>query len=155
MPVFEVTAPNGKVYEVNAPDGATEDQAIAYMQGQLQKKQYFQTPDYAEAPETTLGGHAKEFLKGMGSGAIGLAETAGTGFASMLSDKLEKQGREAMKEGLSGAKEYLKADKGYEDTMSRKLGEGLGSTLPFFAAAPFAAVTSGFDLRRIWSMRSA
>lgn len=32
MPKFEVTAPDGKRYDVNAPDGATEQDAIAYVQ---------------------------------------------------------------------------------------------------------------------------
>lgn len=34
MPVFHVTDPNGATYEVNAPDGATEQDALAYVQGQ-------------------------------------------------------------------------------------------------------------------------
>lgn len=38
MPQFEVKAPDGKVFDVNAPDGATEKDAIAYVQ-----KQYYGT----------------------------------------------------------------------------------------------------------------
>ena len=30
MPIFDVTTPDGKVLEVNAPEGATEKDAIAY-----------------------------------------------------------------------------------------------------------------------------
>jgi len=30
MPIFDVTTPDGKVMEVNAPEGATERDAIAY-----------------------------------------------------------------------------------------------------------------------------
>ena len=28
MPLYEVTAPNGKIYEVNTPEGASEQDAI-------------------------------------------------------------------------------------------------------------------------------
>lgn len=34
MPKFQVKSPDGVTYEVNAPDGATEEQAIAYVQQQ-------------------------------------------------------------------------------------------------------------------------
>lgn len=34
MPTFRVTSPDGAVYEVNAPEGATEQDAIAYVQSQ-------------------------------------------------------------------------------------------------------------------------
>lgn len=37
MAVFHVTGPDGSVYEVNAPDGATEQDAIAYAQANLAK----------------------------------------------------------------------------------------------------------------------
>lgn len=32
MPVYEVTSPDGRVFEVNAPEGATQDQVLAYAQ---------------------------------------------------------------------------------------------------------------------------
>lgn len=32
MPAYDVTAPDGKTFRVNAPDGATQDDAIAYVQ---------------------------------------------------------------------------------------------------------------------------
>ncbi|HEX8573094.1 MAG TPA: hypothetical protein VF759_10115 [Allosphingosinicella sp.] len=35
MPVFQITAPNGRVYRVNAPEGATEAHAIAHLRRQL------------------------------------------------------------------------------------------------------------------------
>lgn len=35
MPIFEVTSPDGRVIEVTAPEGATEEQAIAYAQQQM------------------------------------------------------------------------------------------------------------------------
>lgn len=88
-------------------------------------------------PKPTVGGQAKELFKGLVPGAVGLAETAGTGIASMLPDSTEKAAREKIKELAGIAKKPFEAAPGYEDTIGRKLGEGLGSTLPFFAAGPF------------------
>ena len=34
MPKYRITAPNGKTYEVSAPDGASQDQVLAYVQSQ-------------------------------------------------------------------------------------------------------------------------
>jgi hypothetical protein len=88
-------------------------------------------------PKTTFGGYAKEAFKGLVPGAIGLVETAGTGIASMLPDSTEKAAREKIKELAGIAKKPFEAAPGYEDSITRKLSEGLGSTLPFFAAGPF------------------
>ena len=35
MPTFEFTSPDGKVYEVQGPDGATKEQAFSMLQGQI------------------------------------------------------------------------------------------------------------------------
>jgi hypothetical protein len=34
MPRFQITAPDGRKFEVDAPEGATEQDAIAYIQQQ-------------------------------------------------------------------------------------------------------------------------
>lgn len=39
MPVYEVTAPDGRVFEVTAPDGATQEQVMAYAQKNFQPAQ--------------------------------------------------------------------------------------------------------------------
>lgn len=46
MPTYVVTAPDGKEYEVTAPEGATQDQVLAYVQQNYNKP--------APAPERTL-----------------------------------------------------------------------------------------------------
>lgn len=46
MPIFNVTAPDGTVIEVNAPEGATQAQAIAYAQSQYKAP----TPATPSAP---------------------------------------------------------------------------------------------------------
>lgn len=82
--------------------------------------------------ETTLGGNIKELGKGLAPGAIGLLETAGTGISALLPEDTEKSMRASMKEMAESAKKPFEAAEGYEDSVGRKLGEGLGSTLPFF-----------------------
>ena len=83
-------------------------------------------------PETTFGGNLKEFGKGFLPGAVGLLESAGTGISALLPEDTEKAAREKIKEIADIARKPFEAGEGYEDSVGRKLGEGLGSTLPFF-----------------------
>jgi hypothetical protein len=39
MPVYEVTSPDGKTWEVNAPEGATQDQVLSYARSQWKPAQ--------------------------------------------------------------------------------------------------------------------
>jgi hypothetical protein len=82
--------------------------------------------------ETTIGGNIVEFGKGIVPGAIGLLETAGTGISALLPEETEKAAREAIKDIAGIAKKPFEAAEGYEDSVGRKLGEGVGSTAPFF-----------------------
>ena len=144
MPLYEITAPDGKVYEIEGPAGASERDLVLATQRHIREQQ---TADIErrraalmnrppEAPETTVGGNVKEFFKGVVPGAIGLAETAGTGIAALLPDDTEKSAREKIKEIAGIAKKPFEASAGYEDSVGRNLGQGLGSTLPFFALGP-------------------
>ena len=65
MPTFDFTAPDGKSYSVQGPDGATPEQAFQILQQHLG----------AAPPESssTLGGIAKSLGTGLAQGAIGLA----------------------------------------------------------------------------------
>jgi hypothetical protein len=145
MPLYEITAPDGKVYEIEGPAGASERDLVLATQRHIREQQ---TEDIARrraalsrqpepTPETTFGGNVKELFKGVVPGAIGLAETAGTGIAALLPDETEKSAREKIKEIAGIAKKPFEAAPGYEDSVTRKLSEGIGSTLPFFALGPF------------------
>ena len=81
-------------------------------------------------PETTFGGNVKELFKGIVPGAVGLAETAGTGIAALLPEETEKAAREKIKEIAGIAKKPFEAGRGYEGSVGRRIGEGLGSFLP-------------------------
>jgi len=74
MPQFEVKAPDGKTYDVNAPDGATEQEAIAYVQ-----KNFYAAPK--EPPSSVqAGGMLNQIPRQFGLaaryGLEGLADTA-------------------------------------------------------------------------------
>jgi len=144
MALYRVTLPDGSAYQVEAPDNASEQSLIftAARQAREEKSadirrrmaEFRNQPE--PTPETTFGGNVKEFFKGVVPGAIGLAETAGTGLASLLPDETEKSAREKLKEIAGIAKKPFEAGVGYEDSIGRNLGQGLGSTLPFFALGP-------------------
>lgn len=143
MPLYEITAPDGSTYEIEGPEGASQQSLI------LAAKRYEREQRSAEVqrrlaearqrpavePETTVGGNVKEFFKGVVPGAIGLAETAGTGISALLPEDTEKSAREKIKEIAGIAKKPFEAERGYEGSVGRRLGEGIGSFLP---VAPLA-----------------
>lgn len=88
------------------------------------------------APQTTAFGQVKEGFKGLIPGAVGLAESAAIGASALLPEDMEKSAREKIKSVATAAKEPFAAAAGYEDTVGRKLGEAVGSTIPFLAAGP-------------------
>jgi hypothetical protein len=77
-----------------------------------------------------------EFPKGAVRGAIGLGETAALGTASLLPEGPEDFVRELIRSSAYAVKPQ--ADIGLEDTVSGKLGEAVGSFVPFLVAGPVA-----------------
>ena len=130
MPLYQITGPDGNLYEIEGPEGATRQQVIAA----VQKRMASQEEAGVEArlqqlraereellkPKPTVGGNVKEAFKGLVPGAVGLLETAGTGIASMLPDDTEKAAREKIKELAGIAKKPFEAGAGYEDSIGRK-----------------------------------
>lgn len=85
----------------------------------------------AEPEERTIGGYAKEALKGLIPGAVGLGETALTGAAALLPEEAEEAVRRPVEEFAAGVREKFAPAPGYEDTTVRELSELVGSTVPF------------------------
>ena len=145
MPQYRVTLPDGSQYKVTAPEGTSEDAIRAAAQQQAAQERYRSSLSRLEElrrpvaappaapPETTFGGNVKEFFKGLAPGAVGLGETAATGLAALLPDEAEKAVRGKVGELAQAARAPLAAEAGYEESVGRKLGEALGSTIPFFA----------------------
>ena len=50
MPTYEITSPDGRKFQVTAPDGATQDQVLAYAQ------QNFKAPKAEKGPDPSEGG---------------------------------------------------------------------------------------------------
>jgi len=88
------------------------------------------------APETTVLGQVKEGFKGLVPGAVGLVESAAVGASALLPEDYEKTARDKIASIAGAAKAPFAASAGYEESVGRKLGEAIGSTVPFLAAGP-------------------
>lgn len=138
MPLYEITAPDGSTYEIEGPEGASQQSLILaakrYERQQrseaIQRRMAEARQRPPEPVETTVGGNVKEFFKGVLPGAVGLVETAGTGISALLPEETEKAAREKIKEIAGIAKKPFEAERGYEGSIGRRLGEGIGSFLP-------------------------
>jgi hypothetical protein len=129
MPLYQIEAPDGKTYEIEGPPGATKEQVAQAVIAKL-----------GRVPEPqTVGGHVKELFKGPIPGAIGALESAVTGAAAMLPEGAEQAVRGVASKTAAALKAPFAAAPGYEDAYSRKVGEGVGSVLPYLAAGPFGA----------------
>jgi hypothetical protein len=115
-----------------ASKDASNDEMLAYLAYEGLSGEQFAS--LLEGP--TFFGQAKEALKGIPAGAIGLLETAATGASALLPDDMEAAAREKIA-GVAGTlRRPFEAAPGYEETIPRKLSEAVGSTLPFLAAGP-------------------
>lgn len=148
MPIYQIQGPDGSIYEIEGPAGASQRQLIAaaraYAMQQQREAFNRQLEEIRKSailpeppPEPTIGGQAKEFVRAIIPGAAQLLKTATTGAASVLPDEQERAVRSAVEGFVAPVIGGLAAEKGYEETVGRKLGEAVGSTLPFFAFAPY------------------
>jgi hypothetical protein len=94
----------------------------------------------AAPEETSLLGYGLETGKALLGGAAGLLESAATGASFILPEEAEQAARARIKEIGGGVQEFLAPGEAYEDSTYLDLMRGVGSTVPFLAAAPFGAV---------------
>jgi hypothetical protein len=114
-------------------EGETPQEAYARAQRQFPDSFKVKEP---EKKETTVGGQAKEFFKGLAPGAINLVESAAIGASALLPEETEKAARSGIASLASSAKKPFEASAGYEDTVGRKFGEAAGSIIPFLGLGP-------------------
>ena len=77
MPKFEITAPDGRLFEVTAPEGASQAEVLAYAQ-----------QNFGQPPKTSIG------QKALGVGEAAL--TAGTGVIGQLAGNVAGVGKELL-----------------------------------------------------------
>jgi len=165
MPRFDVTAPNGQIFRVDTPEGATQDQAIAYVATEIYPRWL---EENKPKPERGIGQLFTEGLKRgtaqtgvllgdylpamLGRGAQKTAEALGAeGIAAAAGSYAEQQLHEAAQSELDIAKKYPSEFKSYEDITgpisalrygAETLGEGLPSIVPGLVTGGAGAVLS-------------
>lgn len=115
MPTYEVTAPNGKTYEVEGPEGASHDEVISAVVARFP----------GAAVEPTVLGRAKEAVKAGVRGGVGALGTIATGLAAALPESLETPTVGAIQKGVQAL--LPEAGVGYEDLYTTKIPEAFGS----------------------------
>lgn len=167
MPKFHITAPDGFTYEISAPEGASENDALNHFQSQWQPKQ--QEKPKLEEPSFMVGAGKRfnEAARGVGSligkpdlfgatepyepadkaidnstsGKIGgmVADAALTAPAGLAGGALARIVGTGLTEGLTNENDRL--TNGLLGSAGAGLGEGIGGLLKF-AAKPFQSATN-------------
>jgi len=155
MPIYEIQAPDGKIYEIEGPEGASDGQLISALQQYLQpaedvgesqldiarRRQRESIAALKPTPEEPdFLDQIEEFGKGIPRGALGLLESAALGGAAVLDEEAELKAREAIQDIGRSAQSYFSPDVGSEDTVGGKFGEALGSFVGLGATAVIPGV---------------
>lgn len=126
MPTFEVNTPDGQRFEVNAPEGATLQDAFAYVEENLWK------PKEQVKRDTGLTGAAKASYQTLKGDVAALAGRAGL-MDVEEAEKYQKAQREKASEMFKPTEE------GWTEAPWTKFKETLGGSLPYMAAPVLAA----------------
>jgi hypothetical protein len=138
MARYEITAPNGQKFEINAPDDATEDQVMAYAQQQFASKEQ-QAPQEQPQEKNLLqkaGDVALEGMAGVNRGAAGLVDFA----TSPINAGLELAGSNARIPSAVDALAPATAGNFMQDGLGKDITRAAGETVP-------AALAMGGALR--------
>ena len=131
MPLYQL--PDGKT--INLPANMSDEEKAA-VRNQLAKEypSHF-TPQY----DSTIGGHALEFAKGIPRGFLSSLVSAGEGAVNLF----DVGNDSALSEGLRGIQQNIQdsalgPDEAYQDAYSSMLGQGLGSFATFMTPGAIA-----------------
>jgi hypothetical protein len=146
MALYEVTAPDGTVYEVEGPENASQKDVISALRRYQTQERLRSAEEEAarlraiadqpappQAPSPGFGRDVLEFGKALPRGAIGLLETGAIGASALLPEQQEKTARTGITQIAEAVRQPFTPAPGYEQGIGTGLGEGLGSTAPFYA----------------------
>jgi hypothetical protein len=168
MPAFNVTAPDGVVYRIDAPEGATEKDAIAYTQNMLAGKQRPKQEEFVPLPmpEGGLSGagfSAKDTGIALGQGILGAgksiagafgADNAVSNYLGNISGQLEQAysperqaemlRREKLQKEATASGSIIKEIQaflgGVAEAPVQALAQGLGSIVPYVGTGVVGAI---------------
>ena len=151
MPTTAVNTPDGSIININHPEGASEEDIIAYAASVYSPPAAVQQPPIED--DTTLSGtlfetakavprgFANSFLSaGEGIGELANIATDAVGLTDLIDEGDENELVRLSREGRSAVDEYLGAKEAYRDKWAVGFGEGLGSFASFFTPTGVAKV---------------
>jgi hypothetical protein len=120
MPIYSVEAPNGKIYDIEAPEGASEKSIFAFAQQAFMQDQSRETPLPAYTPVPETG-----FIPSVKRGALGLQSLVADVAPAMA-------GRVAGKLGFKGADIYADKQMAEAAESQRKIQEMYPAAVPSY-----------------------
>ena len=136
MALYSITAPDGNDYEIEGPEGATQNQIIEAVKRSLGSQQSG-TPAYDRLMQGEPG-FFENVGTGLASGFVGTLESGATGLATLLDEDTELTVRDAIQE----AAETLTPEGGDKDSITYGLANAVGSVGGFAAPGILAALAA-------------
>lgn len=128
MAKYEITSPDGRKFEVTAPDDASQDDVLAYAQGQFQSTETEKKPRTAADVARDVGVTAVKGAVGLPQAFVGLADIPTGGRVGKALDTIGVRFDDAQKILDEQYSEQTKADKryvheadGFVDTVGRAI----------------------------------
>lgn len=144
MAVYQVTGPDGNLYRIEGPEGATDAEVIAAVRSQIEAEtasastasmsiedQVARDIELRQLLRRGDAGFFDNILSGLGVGAIAPLESAALGAATLLDEEQELDAREAIK----GAADYVSPRGGDPEALSYELASAVGSLGAFLGTA--------------------
>lgn len=118
MATYKITGPDGSVYEVTAPEGATDAEIMAYAQRGVAPKAEMPAPLQPLSAADVAAGTARNFLQGLwlgGADEIEAAASYGLGKLGLFADRPMEDTRKAIEnQRLAVSQQYPKTSLGVE-----------------------------------------